>query len=126
MSLTDHRTVLQKVLAEGTSQTLTGSLLDQNKAPIAAADLSTMTMTLFDAGTAAIINGRDDTDILGVNGGSVLAGAWQLDLTPEDMVILASANKTEVHVLLVEWTATNGKKGKAVVILTVDNLTKVP
>jgi hypothetical protein len=129
LSLKKYMTVIQEIFAEETSQVLDGVLLDDQKPPqpIPGSALTAMTMTLSNAATGAIINGREDANILGTNGGSVdPAGNWLLELTPNDMVILDNTQETEVHLLLIEWVRTGGKKGKSVIVLTVGNLSKVP
>ena len=72
---------------------------------IPGSSLTTLTVTLYNDRNKNPINGRDDTDILGVNGGSVDAnglGVWKMEEL--DNQIMQDGPTTEDHTALFKWT----------------------
>lgn len=78
------------------------------------------TYTLYDEVSGGIINDRTAVDI-----GS-LAASVDLELEPDDNVIVDTDKTYEAHVLLVEWIYNTDKQGKEIYRFTVQNLAKVP
>lgn len=112
---------------EKTTIKITGRLVDESAAVLAAASLTTLTVTLYDKETGAIINLRDDTNILNTNGGTVDANgnlAWTMD--PADNPISDATLHIEKHIALFEWTWTAGAKAdKEEFEIPVRNMAKV-
>ena len=107
---------------------LTGKVVDE--AGVALSTLITLTATLYDRDSGTIINGRNDQDILGVNGGSVDgSGNFTLKLSAADNVIVNTENAYETHHLLLKWTYNNGQPGNGrnhiLVAIPVQNLPTV-
>lgn len=83
------------------------TIRDLDGAALGASALDTLTLTLHDECTQAIINEREAQDVLNVNGGEVTeAGVFTLRLDPDDTVILDDDNAKEWHVALLTWTWT--------------------
>jgi len=102
----DNRPAVQ----EGESANVTGSFQNGDDA-IAKAAILSVTFTLYDEATAAVINGRDGQDILDANGGSITAaGVLTLKLQPADNCVVGSiaAGRLEPHIGRVKWTWTDG------------------
>jgi hypothetical protein len=116
-----------QVAKEKTTQKLTAVIKDETGAIIPGASLSTLTVTLYDTATNAIINSRNNQSILGANGGSVDSSgnlAWIMD--PADNVILNDALAQEIHVALLVWTyAAGAKRGEYEIALIVPNTVRV-
>lgn len=100
---------------EGATATYGTTLLDQACNPIQAA-LDTLTLTLKDLVTGEIINGRDNQNVLNVNGVTINAGELQWQIAPEDSVVPPSlaakikpggASRTIVRF---EWTWNTGSR----------------
>jgi len=114
-------------IAEETTRFLAFVIQDEDDVGIPAAELQSLTLTLFDRRTGQILNSRDGVDILNANGGTVDgAGNGELKLTPADNVIFTAGRVEEDHVALVEWEDANGQVGRHVILLRVENLAKVP
>ncbi len=80
-------------------------------AAIAKAALATVTATLYDETTGAVINSRNDQDILDANGCVVDAsGNLTLRLQPLDNVLVGSpdVDDHETHILRIQWTWDDG------------------
>jgi hypothetical protein len=99
---------------EGNVVLLSGTLLDEESAPVPVAALGTMTLTLYDLATDAIINSRDGQNILNLNGGTFAptSGAFELTLGSADNPIVTPAaipvGQTETHIALLESTWSGG------------------
>ena len=99
------------IVNEGESCNVAIEFQDMYKAAIVKASLLTLAATLYDETTKAIINGRNAQSVLDVNGGTVASnGALTLRLQPLDAVVLGSIDtgEMEAHVLLIEWTYSDG------------------
>lgn len=77
------------------------------------------TYTLHDEDTKDIINSREDTAVPG------LASSTNLELTPDDNVLVDASKVYEVHILTIKWTYNTDKKGTQEYRFNVKNLTKV-
>ena len=99
------------IVNEGESCNVAIEFQDMYKAAIVKASLLTLAATLYDETTKAIINGRNAQSVLDVNGGTVASnGALTLRLQPLDAVVVGSVDtgEMEAHVLLIEWTYSDG------------------
>lgn len=113
---------------ERSSGRLSGRLVDE--VGVAVPTPLTMTATLYDRDTGTVINGRNDQNILGVNGGSVDgSGNFVFHLSPADNVIVNTENAYEMHHLLLKWTYNNGQpdngRNHTVIAIPVQNLPTV-
>lgn len=108
---------------------------DPDAVAVASAAISTVTLTLYNESDDAIINSRNDQDILGggvgANNVSITAGGSALwVMQPEDNVMMSSG-ELETHVALIEWNWDPGdgngeRSGKEEIRFLVENLTYVP
>ncbi len=113
---------------EGKSHQYTATLQDAAEVAIPSADLTTLTLTLYDVDTGDIINSRNAQDVLNTNNVTVHATSGLLTwiLQPLDNVIVTSASHVEGHVALFEWRiASSGQDGNHEVNIHVHNLSKV-
>ncbi len=112
-------------IPERTTQRITFTVQDESAVAIPGANLTTLTVTLYDQDTEAIINSVDDRDILNTGGGTVDSsgnGVWTMD--PADNQIVG-AKDIEFHIALFEWTYGATGQGRQTVKLEVVNLVKV-
>lgn len=103
-------------------------LKDETGAPIPAASLTTLTLTLYRKTTGVIINGRDSQNILNANGVTIdVFGTLVWTLTPADNAVVTTPAASEIHVALFKWTyAAGNKAGNHEIWLNVTDLGKVP
>ena len=59
---------------EGTSHRYTATIRNEQGAPVPAAQITSLTLTILDEGTGDIINGWNAKDILNANGATVSVG----------------------------------------------------
>lgn len=120
----------QTTVFEGSTCQITATLQDEAGDAIASNDLTTLTLTLYDKKTGAVINSVSDTNILNTGRGSVNgSGVLTLTLTPDDNPIVGSshgAGNIELHIAMLKWTWNEGTKaGHAEILVPVQNLLKV-
>lgn len=96
---------------EGTRRVVTCTVKDTSGVVIPLSAMTTITFTLSDEATGAIINSRDAQSILNVNGGTYHAtsGLLSLILTPSDNTV-RGAKQVERHRALFEFTYDSGAK----------------
>lgn len=121
------QTTITETVPEQVSVRITGVIKDEAGNGVPGANLTTLTLTLYDSSTESIINSRNDSDINGVNGGSVDAsGNLVMKLSPADNALIGTGD-SEKHIALIEWTYNSGADtGRAEVIFTVANLKRAP
>jgi len=119
----------QRTVQEATTATYTATLKDDAGVVIPSADLTTLTLTLYNEKTDAVINSRTAQDVLGVNGGTVHATSGLLTqvFAPADNPIIDTAlehGRTEVHIAQFDFTWNAGAKAgrKMITIEVVQNL----
>lgn len=120
-------------IPEKSTSLLSFTVKDEEGNAIAGSSLTTLTVKLYNDRNKNPINGRDGTDILGVNGGSVDAnglGVWKMEEL--DNQIMQDGPTTEDHTALFKWTYNTGggtpptvDTGYHQVRLRVKNLAKV-
>lgn len=123
-------TAKQRKLDEKTLAKYTATVKDEAGAAIAAASLTTLTLTLYDVDTLTIINSRTAQNVLNTNNVTVDSdGLLTWLIQPADNAIVGTrrrANQYEKHVALFEYTWSSGTKAsKHEVILEVRQLNKV-
>lgn len=121
------RTVIADHIPEKSTWRYTGILKDETGTAIAALSLSTLTLTLYNLDTLAIINGMNGINILNADRGTVDAsGNLTVVLQPADNPILDTTKIDETHVMLLQWTYAGGAKaGRHEVEFRVRNLAQV-
>lgn len=98
-------------------------LLDENDATVAPAQLSSLTLTLTDRATGAVINSRAGVSVLNANGGTLdISGNFYMQFTALDnQIVSTSSPQVEVHVALFQWTFGSGLKGSHMIQLNILN-----
>ncbi len=136
-AVAENRTLLkttdgrQLIVAEKTTLRLTATLVDETAAPIPAAGLTELKLTLYnrDSTGKEIVNTVDGVNILNTGRGTVHAtsGLLTILLEPADNSIIDSAQDVEWHRALIQGTyAGGGKAFKHEIDFQVRNLAKVP
>jgi hypothetical protein len=98
-------------VVQETTGKYTATIVDEDGNGISSADITTAVMTLYDTQTEDIINTRDAQDILNANGVTIdTSGNLEWIWDPEDMPILHSVRKPEVHTALIKITWDSGAK----------------
>tara|TARA_R110000824_G_scaffold14800_1_gene62673 strand:+ start:242 stop:634 length:393 start_codon:yes stop_codon:yes gene_type:complete len=115
---------------EGTSAQYNATITDESETAIPLADLTAITLTLYDYKTGTIINSRTDQDVKNANDVSITsAGVLTWNLKPADNVIVTTAlptNAYERHIALFEYTWDSGTNaGKHELTFEVRQLDKV-
>src|SRR4030067_1483773 len=105
-------TEAQRTFNEGCSGLHTFNLLDESEDAIALDDLYSLTLTLYDTASNAIINNRNEQNVLNTNDVTVSeAGAVSWSIKPADTMIVNTdlePNQTECHIAVFEWTWASG------------------
>jgi hydrogenase maturation factor len=117
------------VLAEANSWQFTGVLRDDEEAAIPLSGVGTLTLTLYDKATAAVINSVTNVDIKNTGRGTIHAtsGALAIHFLPEDTPITVSTLTEETHVALIKGTYNGGAdKLNFEIVHRVRNVRNVP
>jgi hypothetical protein len=114
---------------ERTTRKFTAVIQDENGTAIPVANLTTVTLTLYEKRAGTIINSRNAQDVKNLNGVTIDSGGnltWIMD--PLDNAIIAATGTPtqEDHVALFVWTYPSGKRGQYEVLFIVENASKVP
>ena len=107
-------TVIQAV--EKQSGFWAGRLLDENGAGVGSTILTSLTGTLYDRATQAIINRRNAQNIINANQCTMdAAGNFRWDWVPADQTYVNPNRTIEEHVMLItaKWTRSDGFPGEA-------------
>ncbi len=121
------RTEIADLIAEKTTQVLTCTIKDETDTVIPVAQIGTLTLTLYNQESRAIINVRENQNVLNANNVTVhsTSGLITWLLQPADTAIENAAKSIEVRVALFQWTFGSAKQGKYEIIFKVKNLEKV-
>jgi hypothetical protein len=85
------------------SAIITITLFDPDAEFLTANSVTFLTLTLMDQ-YGNVINGRDDQDVLGVNGGSItITGLVRIILDPADNPFVDEFSPSETHSLELSW-----------------------
>lgn len=129
------------VVNEDSTAKYTATLKDEDDAPIPKAAVEALTLTLYveaiGAGTGGIINGRNNQDVLDLNGVTLheTSGLLTWIMEPEDNPIVGNLNAShrypdgtkERHIALFRWEYFGGdRKGNHEVVIDAVNRTKIP
>ena len=96
---------------EGTRRVLTMTLKDTDGVVIPSSAMTTITLTIKDQATGAVVNSRNAQSVFNVNGGTYHAtsGLLSIILTPSDTAI-SGAKAVERHGALIAFTYASGAK----------------
>jgi hypothetical protein len=90
---------------EGSTAEYACDLVDASGDSIDASAVLTIVATLRANGVSAVINGRDDQNVKDINGGTLTDGAFTLELSALDNVIVSStSDREELHKLTLQMT----------------------
>lgn len=99
------------VVQEGESCNVTSTFTDLDGNALNKLALITLTATLYDWATSAVINSRNAQDVLDANNGTLTSqGVLTLRLGPSDNAIVGtpSSGAIELHCLVLKWTFNDG------------------
>lgn len=97
-------------VTERTVAQYSGKLIDEKQAPVPAATLTSLTLSLYDRITGTYINSRNLQNVLNANNVTVDTTGnivWQIQ--PGDNIILDDSLLTETHIALFEAIWPNGR-----------------
>jgi len=108
---------------EQSTPTFRSVLTDDLGDPVQGSLLNTLTLTVLQEYTLAVVNDRDDQDVLNDNDVTVdTDGNLIWSMTVDDTVILNNALRKEMHRALFAWTFDSGtKSGNKEVIIMITN-----
>jgi hypothetical protein len=87
----------------GESSDITATLYDMGGDPLSKAAITALTLTVKNQ-DGQVINVRDGSDILDVNGGTLdVDGTLKVKLQPADNAFVGSAGATEEHTVQIQW-----------------------
>jgi len=113
---------------ENSTAKYSATIKDELDAVVPAADLTVVTLTLYNIADGAIINSRDAQNVLNANNVVITSGGvltWTMQ--QGDNTIVDTTLEYEAHMALFEYTWDSGNKGSVhEVNLTVESLTNVP
>ena len=122
-------TSIERVVREGTTAVYGATIQDIDGNAVAAGDLDSLTLTLWDKVSETIINSRNAQNVLNANNVTVSdEGVLAWTMQPEDNVIVDVNHldgQKEEHRALFQWTWDTSKYGKYEVVIDVEQLTKV-
>jgi hypothetical protein len=100
------------VCDERESLVYTATLQDEAETPIPVGQLTTLTLTLYDATTGTILNSRNAQNILNTNNVTVHAtnGLLTWTVQPADLAMVTTNMAQELHIALFSWTWASGTK----------------
>jgi hypothetical protein len=114
---------------EGETPQYTATITDDLGAPLPAASLSTLTLTLYvikSDGTTAYVNSRNAQNVLNANNVTVSGVGlvtWSLQVADTSLI---EDLPFERHIALWEWTWPTARAGKHELMITVKALGEVP
>ena len=98
----------------GQSGVFTGTLLDTAGVAIPLANINSVTLTLTNAATGAVINSRNSQNVLNANNVTIHAtsGALSWLIQPGDTSLIDASSPYEEHIAEITWTYETTKVGK--------------
>lgn len=96
---------------EGTTLKVRGTITDEDGTALAAADLDSLTATLYDLDDPdLVVTDWDDRDVNAVGGGTFdgTTKEFSLRIPPEAMNVFDADRKVETRVLILEWVYNAG------------------
>lgn len=115
---------------EGTTPDYVVTIVDKDDNPVPGSVLDSLTLTVYQEYTEAIVNNRDDQNVLQINGVTVDEnGRLRWVMTPDDTAILDDKLHQEPHVAQFEMTypGVNGTEASShEVRILITNLQRTP
>jgi len=119
-------TTFTSILNEKSTGLYTANLVDDLAVAIGSGRIDALTLTLCNKDDGAIINGRDDQNVLNTNNVTVSAGGVLVyTIQPLDGIIVDVLADTETHVATFKMQYDTDKFSNWDVEFTIRNLTKV-
>lgn len=117
-----------KRIDEGESAIITASFYDADNVQIPKSAFTSLEVTLYNKSDGAVINTRENQDIIDANGGYLTdVGVLTLKLGPLDNIIIDADCQEEDHIVRLKWTWVDADLDTLTVIkewkITVRNLT---
>jgi hypothetical protein len=98
----------------GKTLVYTGQFVDETNTPITAAQLASLTLSIIDPATGAVVNGVSGANILNSGRGVVdTNGNLTLTLLSGDTVLLNPTDVQETRSIVLDWTYSGGQKSGA-------------
>ncbi len=118
---------IQKQIPERSTRLIQVTLVDENGTPILAANISTITLSLWREGATSVINNRNEQSVKDSNGGSMHAtsGVFTMELGPLDNVLSGDGGSEKHHAEFV-FTLTTSEVERLVVSFYVEDLPDKP
>jgi len=109
---------------EASTARYTATLVDETETPIPAADLTALTLYLYEPVSAGVVNSRNNQNVLNTNGVTVnSAGLLTWTISALDTTMVNATKEIETHIATFTFTYASGNKvGRHEVILSIDNL----
>lgn len=110
---------------ENTTSKVSGVLVDEIGGGVGIPVVTALVVSLMNRATGAYINSRDHVNVLNMNGGSLDgSGNFAWVMSPGDNVIIDDALDFEVHTVLLEFTYGDGRQGKKLIDIAVQNIVR--
>lgn len=124
--MTENITLLTDPIMEKTTPKITATIQDEDGVAISSANLTTLTLTLYNLSDSTIINSRSAQNVLNANNVTVdTNGLMTWSVQTLDTIIVGTS-KYEEHRAVFEWTYSAGaKNGKYVIDMSIYNLVKI-
>lgn len=123
-------TIFNDIIQEKTTPKITAILKDENDNAISSASLDSLKLTLIsisDAPVYSVINGRNQQNVLNLNGVTVdNLGNLSWRLSVDDTTLMDSHLDKEVHQAIFEFTYDSGNgAGKHIIEMTISNVPRL-
>ena len=121
-------TTQERIVRERSTALYGAVIQDETGEVIPASTLTTLTLTLYDLATAAVINSRSSQNVLNANNVTVSSGGvlvWTMQAADNNIIGRTPIDSYENHRALFEWTWSSGARaGSHEVIIEVLNIGK--
>lgn len=114
MAVIERLTRAEQWVDERSTWVYTKALTDERGQALASSGIATVTLTVYDAASKAIVNAIDHVNVKNTGRGALTAeGVLTLTLAPADTVLLLATTRVEPRRLLIQWTWAAGAKAKS-------------
>jgi hypothetical protein len=112
-------------IAAGATAVYKGQLQDENGTAVPSAQLASLTLSIVDTFSGAIVNSCSQVNILNTGRGTVdSSGNLAVTLGPSDTALLVATDQQEYRSMVLDWTYLGGAKtGRHQVDLLIQALT---
>src|SRR6185312_7778962 len=102
-----------QAVAAGSTAVYKAQIVDETGAAVPAANLSSLTLSITDTLSGAVVNSASQVSILNTGRGTVdSSGNLVVTLTPQDTALLASTDAQEYRSLTIDFAYSGGKTGR--------------